>query len=582
MKQILTAAIASIAALAAQASISTTDLKTLAETVIVEGDSAGTYVNVLGTGDAKPGNQWAWTKDVVFDDHVHLANNAWFEPTYNGAASGENAWAGIHLTTPAIVHTIRYYARNDGSEYAARAIGCQFQGANAVDSNGEFQDPVTLYTIPVTDLDTLTNGWQEVTISDPALLAQAFTYLRVIGSYGGNFAEVEFYGQTWAEATSGTPSVAPQNLTISSVNADTDAVTLTWDAPTEPCRSAKVIRSTAPGGSTFDVTLATLSATTLTYTDSDADRIPGVTYYYRVAFANSDENIGPASAAVAHRHVSEISFDSSTMTAVEYHHDYGTESATAGAANLFDGKTDTYPDVVNTDGGNEGVAVGVDFGEGNEYVINGFKVFPSREWNGTLNKWVVGRSDGIVLNGSNDTVGWQSGAAISDVCDLYKENTWDDTQLSWSTFETTVTNAYRYVYLTKPARENLTAQRTNDFFGNVRELKLYGWNVAAAANVLTEPKDAAAAWKGSHVDLTWTAVAEASTYRVERRTDGGAWEVVATDLTACAYRDNPAHPTQATYAYRVGAVDNSGRIAYTIALVPAGTPAPHGIVIIIR
>lgn len=121
-----------------------------------------------------------------------------------------------------------------------------------------------------------------------------------------------------------------------------------------------------------------------------------------------------------------------------------------------------------------------------------------------------------------------------------------------------------------------------DFYGNVAELALYGWNVAAAAAVLTEPKDAAAEWKGSHVDLTWTAVAEASTYRVERRTDGGAWEVVATGLTACACRDNPAHPTQETYAYRVGAVDNSGAIAYTIALEPSGTPVPHGIVVIIR
>ena len=114
------------------------------------------------------------------------------------------------------------------------------------------------------------------------------------------------------------------------------------------------------------------------------------------------------------------------------------------------------------------------------------------------------------------------------------------------------------------------------------ELALYGWNAVAAADVLTEPKDAAAAWKGSHVDLTWTAVDEASTYRVERRTDGGAWEVVATGLTACACRDNPAHPTQATYAYRVGAVDDSGKIAYTITLEPSGTPVPHGIVVIIR
>lgn len=557
-KTIFAAAVASIAALAAQASTSTTDLKTLAETVTVEGDSAGTYVNVLGTGYAKPGKQWDWSKDVVFDGYVHLTYNAWFEPTYNGAASGDNAWAGIHLTTPAIVHTIRYYARNDGSADAARAIGCRFQGANAVDSNGEFQDPVTLYTIPVTDLDTLTNGWQEVTISDPALLAQAFTYLRVIGSYGGNFAEVEFYGQTWDEATSGTPSAAPQNLTISSVDADTDAVKLTWDAPTEPCRSAKVIRSTAPGGSTFDVTLATLSATMLTYTDSDAARIPGVTYYYRVAFANED-NVGPVSDAVSHRHVVQLERTALTDTTLRAGMSvigYNWHVDDTGKK-VFDGDTTTFADLNADDGDKVNIKIGVDLGAA--YVIDTFKIYPrSGEY--------LYRLNGVVLGASNDSSDWKNGTAISASCGI--------TAAQWYTFETTDKAAYRYVYVMKP--------NDGDFYGNVAELALYGYTLASSQSVLLAPENAAAEWHGTRAVITWTAGQNAASYQVERKADGGDWTVVEQGLTEQRYEDRPERPTKVGYIYRVASVDGNGGLAYTVSVTPTGTPAASGLAITIR
>ncbi len=578
MKQILTAAIASIAASYAWAVYthttytgSDTNLKTLA--VATDGKF------VLGTGDYSNG-EWDWTKERVYDEVTELQNGdevvqRWFEPGWVHGDSKCN-WAGYQTTEPVVVTHVSFITRHD--EYATRARGCRFEGANSAD----FSDAVTLYTVPDdADVETLKAGWVEIDITDATLLNTPFTYLRVVSDdeFCGNMIEVEFYGKTWADATGGTPAAAPQNF---AAVGGADGVALSWDLPSFPCQSVRVVRGTAPGGP-FS-TVATLSATTASYEDALSGLVTGVKYYYSACFLNTVESAelpGPFADTAAFRPVAEITFDAQTMTAVEYDHDYGASTATS-AAYLFDGNTATKPDVVNASAGNDGVKVGVDFGEDNEYVITGFEVFPSREWSDTLQQWVVGRSDGIQLVGSNDASDWTNGAAISDVCDLYKENTWDDTQLSWSTFETTVTNAYRYVYLTKPARENLTAQRTNDFFGNVRELKLYGWNVAAAAAVLTEPKDAAAEWKGSYVDLTWTAVAAASTYRVERRTDGGAWEVVATDLTACACRDNPAHPTQATYAYRVGAVDNSSNIAYTITLEPAGEPAPYGIVIIIR
>ena len=129
-----------------------------------------------------------------------MSNNAWFEPSYvSGEPSG--AWAGFQTTAAASVTRIRYYARNDGSQYAARAIGLQFQGA----TDAGFSDAVTLYTIPSMSLDDLTNGWQEVYLSPSSA---KYTYFRIFGDYGGNLCEAEFYGTTADLAASSVP-VAP-------------------------------------------------------------------------------------------------------------------------------------------------------------------------------------------------------------------------------------------------------------------------------------------------------------------------------------------------------------------------------------
>ena len=190
-KTTVAAMLATFAALGARAYTVSENLKTYADMVTVDDK---TYVNVLGSGDAKPGNQWGWSKDVVFDGYVHKTSNAWFEPSWAGASS-TGAWAGYRISSAKVVTRVRYYARNDGDErYARRAIGLKFQGANALDGDGDFVDPVTIYTIPDMGSDTLTNGWQDVAIVDPAILSQSFTYLRIYGDYGGNLCEAEFYG----------------------------------------------------------------------------------------------------------------------------------------------------------------------------------------------------------------------------------------------------------------------------------------------------------------------------------------------------------------------------------------------------
>ena len=549
------------------------NLKTLA--AVTDGKS------VLGTGDYSD-SEWDLTKERIYDGVTELQDGEnvkyrWFEPGWVNGDSKCN-WAGYQTTEPVVVTHVSFITRHD--EYASRARGCRFEGANAAD----FSDAVALYAVPAdADVETLKAGWVEVDVAGAAL-SSPFTYLRVVADdeFCGNFIEVEFYGKTWAEATSEAPSAAPQNFTA--VGGDAN-VTLSWDLPSFSCQSVRVVRATAPGGP-FTTTVATLPSVLNTFGDAVANLTPGVKYYYSAYFLNNvngAELAGVPAPAASYRHVAEIAFDASSMTAVEYHHDYGSEAATVSAAKLFDGDTTTNPDVVNSSAGNSGVKVGIDFGAGNEHVITGFKVFPSREWNGTLNQWVVGRSDGIQLAGSNDTSDWTNGIDISDVCDIYKENAWDETQLSWSAFDTTVTNAYRYVFLKKDARQGLTDYRTDEFYGNVRELKLYGYSVADAMSVLLAPENAAARWKGRRVVLAWTASPNAASYKVERSSDGGAtWTVLADGIADTTYTDRPTKATSVNYIYRVASLDNLNGLAYTVCITPEGEPASPGMVIIVR
>ena len=572
MKQILAAAIASIAALAAQASevnLISLAVTNIVETTYSEGNvSVATNIQsvVIGVGGFNSYNQWGvcwWDnkKDCAFDGFGWYDNNGTTQAQGHVEFTSEEAiWTGYQVSAAAVVSRIRFLStpnpESDGWVRAERTLGCSFQAANSAD----FSDAVTLYTVGDGGETkySLTNGWQEVPVSS----AQSFTYLRFYApadKAGGSIAEVEFYGQTWAEATSGTPSAAPQNLAISSVDADTDAVKLTWDAPTEPCCSAKVIRSTAPGGSTFDVTLETLSATTLTYTDSDAARIPGVTYYYRVAFANED-NVGPVSEAVSHRHVVQLERTSLSdtqlkagMSVIGYNWNLDTTGARA-----FDGDIATFADLNAEETDKVNIKIGVDLGSA--YVIDSFKIYPRSDS-------YLYRLNGVVLGASNDSGNWMNGTAISASCGI--------TAAQWYTFETTDKAAYRYVYVMKP--------NDGDFYGNVAELALYGYTLESSQSVLLAPEDLAAEWHGTRAVVTWTASPNAVSYKVERSSDGGAtWTVLVDGITDTTYADRPTKATSISYIYRVASVDGNGGLAYTISITPTGTPAAPGLSIFFR
>ena len=512
---------------------------------------------VLGTGDYSD-SEWAWTKERVYDEVTELPNGEnvdyrWFEP---GSANGptDRNWAGYQTTEPVVVTHVSFITRHDN--YASRARGCRFEGANTAD----FSDAVALYTVPAdAELETLKAGWVEVDVAGAAL-SSPFTYLRVVADdeFCGNFIEVEFYGKTWADATSGTPASAPQNLTA--VGGDAN-VTLSWDLPSFSCQSVRVVRATAPGGP-VTTTVATLAATTISCEDAISGLSVGVKYYYRAYFLNTvgeTEYKSELSASASFRRVEQLERTSLSdaqlkagMSVIGYNWNLDTTGARA-----FDGDIATFADLNAEETDKVNIKIGVDLGSA--YVIDSFKIYPRSDS-------YLYRLNGVVLGASNDSGNWMNGTAISASCGI--------TAALWYTFETTDKAAYRYVYVMKP--------NDGDFYGNVAELALYGYTLASSQSVLLAPENAVAAWRRSKVALTWTASPNAASYRVERKADGGAWTVAAEGLTAPAYTDYPERPTKVVYTYRVASVDGNGDLAYTVDLTPSGTPVAPALAVIIQ
>ena len=86
------------------------------------------------------------------------------------------------------------------------------------------------------------------------------------------------------------------------------------------------------------------------------------------------------------------------------------------------------------------------------------------------------------------------------------------------------------------------------------ELEAYGFFTSL---LLGAPSGLAAEVVDSDVSLSWTAGANAASYTVYRKPDGGAWTAVATGLSACAFTDTTAARGN-TYVYRVAAVSAAG------------------------
>ena len=103
------------------------------------------------------------------------------------------------------------------------------------------------------------------------------------------------------------------------------------------------------------------------------------------------------------------------------------------------------------------------------------------------------------------------------------------------------------------------------------EFEAYGYT---PSRLLGAPADLTAEVADGKVSLSWTAAANAASYKVYRKLEGGDWTAVASDLSGVTSTDTTVERGQ-TYIYRVAAVSAAGderSSSESSASMPAGAP----------
>lgn len=146
-------------------------------------------LTVYGTAGASGSGM---TKEKVFDGDL----STYFDPLIAANDSEGSQWAGIGFETPVMITAIKFAASHN---YTQRINGCSIQGANSPD----FSDAENIHLIEV---DNFYDGREmSASLED---IHGPYKYLRVIGEYCGNIAELKFYGL--ADSGKQAPTTAPK------------------------------------------------------------------------------------------------------------------------------------------------------------------------------------------------------------------------------------------------------------------------------------------------------------------------------------------------------------------------------------
>ncbi len=372
-----------------------------------------------------------YTSDKLYDSDCET-----FLDTYWGIGSGDAPWAALDLGTPRTITGVRYTPRRipegwDGGP--GRMVGGRFEAAD----NADFTGAVTLYTIPSAPGFA---GMAEYALASPV---GPYRYVRYVSPPGGwgNAGELEY--DLAPEAP-----LAPSSLTITSALSPNynplltnDYPVLTWTFASLNLDVGRVYRATSPGG---PYTAVASGVSGRTWTDTGA-QVGKLNYYKVCALDSRDGSEGPLSDAVSYRRCEWLERSWDNRTAVKP----GMSLITAGTVNfglgvdrMFDGDLSSFPDVSP---GNS--SVGVDLGK--RYCI-GHVRFSARAG-------LEYRANGAELRGSNS-------ATLSPYTTLATFS--GGVAGVYATVSTTSSEAFRYIFVTKDS---------GDFYGNITELELYGW-----------------------------------------------------------------------------------------------------------
>ena len=463
-------------------------------------------------------------------------------------------YVGYALVSPMAITRIRYCGRGDGradSSHTERLLYCKVEGANEAD----FSDAVTLHICrDVVPSDWhLHPDWFDV-VPDAAGGTNAFKYLRFIDPAGshqcGNVSELEFYGMS-ADVLAANVIVNPQPPTglVASRGAYPEVPTeLRWQV--QPGVSDSTLQR-APGANGPWTELAQLHGTNV-YTDATAPA--GVLSYYRVItdFTYDGQSVSVTNETpTAFRRWRLLERDPSDMTHVRS----GVSIIYRGGPNYWTGNSFAESIAMPFDNGfgrynfadikndSERTSIGVDFGQDACYVT--FLRFYY------VNESAPTRLTGVRLAGSN-AAEWYATGNFDDLTAPFvytSAGRWYEEACDGAR------GPYRYLFCHNPSN--------NVWNCNATELQFYGWlesDVAAAAQNVTDI--AATCGTTPSATLTWTPVPY-GTYTIERKVDDGAWEEVASGLSASTATWTDSNVTVGTlYTYRITTV-NGANVAYS-------------------
>ena len=565
MKKLLMLAIGAAAACAALAE--EVNLRTIA----VE-DGSG---NLVAYSDGH--NVWASGReaDKAFDGSI--SGNDFYDPR---SVAGDT-WTGYEVSTPCILTRIRYYGRTDATA-RIHLTSSLIQGANSAD----FSDAVTLH-VPNPPKGYVGGAWVDEFIVPKT---QAFKYFRIIEQYAlaqrntfaGMLRELEFHGVLSAEevpdveaaATAGVADVVPSDVTVSTMNFPNQNVIISVNVP-RPYTEFAVLRAPGEGG---PWTLLGTATDTASYTDTTCP--VGVPTYYRVVSVYADTNGtyifgGTNETVVSCRRWRLLERDPSDMThlrsGVNVIYTCGTggnlcwtpQTGTTLTAvtnslmfafnNVLWSESGAYSpagyqyyyDFADTKAADP-TCIGVDLGEPAHFAY--------------LRFYPVARAgcNCVVGTGSNNA-NWSTRGNF----DILTEETSGVEQGNSSTvrwielesFDTETT--YRYLFCHSTVY--------NGWNNNVSELQFYGWLESEVAGLASGVIGLSATCGTTpSVTLAWTPVQYGSTYKIERKTGDGAWEIVASAIpvATATWTDTGVTCDGTRYTYRVTTV-NGANEAYS-------------------
>ena len=491
------------------------------------------------------------TPDKAFD-----GNTATY---YDPKNAKWDTYVGYGLVQTCVVTRIRVHGR-DTVETPDRLKASVIEGANESD----FSDAVVLHRFSesVPDGWDYKNVWLEI-VPDAATPCK---YYRIIqkctgsqNTFAGSLSELEFYGMS-AESFAAYLAEnmhSPTNLAATRGDYPQVATALSW-TPSLGASETAILRATGANGPWTEIARTTGSS----YADTTAPA--GIRSYYRIAanYSINNESVSLTNDTTVSLFRWRLLERDPEISMSQFRS--GVSLIYRGGPNCWTPRTgSTYADTTNSlmlafnnavhtsssnadhadiKAGSPRTCIGVDLGELAHFALMRF--FP-RNNNGNCN--------GVVLSGSNNS-SWDTNFAvltdpISGVVGDYSATWMERPSLDTET-------TYRYLFCHNPTK--------NDWNDNVSELQLYGWTESDIASVAQGVTDLAATCGTTpSVTLAWTPTSY-GTYTIERKTDDGAWTVVASALSAATatWTDTGVVCDGTLHTYRVTTV-NGANIAYS-------------------